>query len=83
MSEGDCTAPGDLVTEAEVEAWYGHLLQDGPPARWVVELEWIVHEPRPTPWAPLPPERLDAAYVALRALPLSSALTSGTADSWS
>ncbi|MCQ4211258.1 ergothioneine biosynthesis glutamate--cysteine ligase EgtA [Streptomyces longispororuber] len=76
MSEGDCTAPGDLVTEAEVEALVrGICFKTGPPRTVGVELEWFVHEPRPTPWAPLRPERLDAAYVALRALPLSSALT--------
>lgn len=79
MSEGDCTtAPGDLVTEPEVEALVqGICFKTGPPATVGVELEWIVHEPRPpaTPWLPIPPERLDAAYVALRALPLSSALT--------
>ncbi|MYW63242.1 ergothioneine biosynthesis glutamate--cysteine ligase EgtA [Streptomyces sp. SID8379] len=78
MSEGDCTRPGDLVTEAEVEALVrGICFKTGPPTTVGVELEWIVHEPRPqgTPWLPLPPERLDAAYAALRALPLSSALT--------
>ncbi|MET8472005.1 ergothioneine biosynthesis glutamate--cysteine ligase EgtA [Streptomyces sp. NPDC006422] len=78
MSEGDCTALGDLVTEAEAEALVrGICFKTGPPRRVGVELEWIVHEPRPPmkPWLPLPPERLDAAYVALRALPLRSALT--------
>lgn len=78
MSEGDCTALGDLVTEAEAEALVrGICFKTGPPRRVGVELEWIVHEPRPLlkPWLPLPPERLDAAYVALRALPLLSALT--------
>ncbi|MFD7291702.1 ergothioneine biosynthesis glutamate--cysteine ligase EgtA [Streptomyces sp. NPDC059897] len=78
MSEGDCTALGDLVTEAEAEALVrGICFKTGPPRKVGVELEWIVHEPRPLlkPWLPLPPERLDAAYVALRALPLRSALT--------
>lgn len=78
MSEGDCTAFGELITEAEAEALVrGICFKTGPPRKVGVELEWIVHEPRPLlkPWHPLPPERLDAAYVALRALPLSSALT--------
>ncbi|MHC5256638.1 ergothioneine biosynthesis glutamate--cysteine ligase EgtA [Streptomyces sp. UC4497] len=78
MSEGDCTAFGELITEAEAEALVrGICFKTGPPRKVGVELEWIVHEPRPLlkPWLPLAPERLDAAYVALRALPLSSALT--------
>ncbi|MBO1334574.1 ergothioneine biosynthesis glutamate--cysteine ligase EgtA [Streptomyces sp. VRA16 Mangrove soil] len=78
MSEADCTSPGVLITEAEVEALVrGICFKTGPPRAVGVELEWIVHEPRPPwqPWLPLPPERLDAAYVALRALPLRSALT--------
>ncbi|MFJ9038904.1 ergothioneine biosynthesis glutamate--cysteine ligase EgtA [Streptomyces sp. NPDC102406] len=75
MSEGDCTASGDLVTEAEVEALVrGICFKTGPPRTVGVELEWIVHEPD-RPQDPVPAERLDAAYVALRALPLGSALT--------
>ncbi|MFI7344053.1 ergothioneine biosynthesis glutamate--cysteine ligase EgtA [Streptomyces sp. NPDC050085] len=75
MSEGDCTTLGDLVTEPEVEALVrGICFKTGPPRAVGVELEWIVHEPH-RPRVPLPPERLDAAYAALRALPLRSALT--------
>ncbi|MFE6887501.1 ergothioneine biosynthesis glutamate--cysteine ligase EgtA [Streptomyces sp. NPDC057694] len=79
MSEADCTSPGALLTEAaEVEALIrGICFKTGPPRAVGVELEWMVHEPRPqgAPWHPLAPERLDAAYVALRAVPLRSALT--------
>ncbi|WP_338702794.1 ergothioneine biosynthesis glutamate--cysteine ligase EgtA [Streptomyces sp. Q6] len=75
MSEGDCTNLGELVTEPEVEALVrGICFKTGPPGTVGVELEWIVHEPH-RPRLPLAPERLDAAYVALRALPLRSALT--------
>ncbi|MET9494716.1 ergothioneine biosynthesis glutamate--cysteine ligase EgtA [Streptomyces sp. NPDC006552] len=75
MREGDCTSHGDPVTEAEAEALVqGICFKTGPPRTVGVELEWIVHEPQ-RPQHPVPPERLDAAYVALRALPLSSALT--------
>ncbi|MFJ8821184.1 ergothioneine biosynthesis glutamate--cysteine ligase EgtA [Streptomyces sp. NPDC102467] len=75
MSEGDCKALGDPVTEAEAEALVqGICFKTGPPRTVGVELEWIVHEPR-RPRLLVAPERLDAAYVALRALPLSSALT--------
>ncbi|MZD06067.1 ergothioneine biosynthesis glutamate--cysteine ligase EgtA, partial [Streptomyces sp. SID5785] len=75
MTEGDCTTLGDLVTEAEAEALVqGICFKTGPPRTVGVELEWIVQETH-RPRLPLPPERLDAAYAALRALPLSSALT--------
>ncbi|MGW6404276.1 ergothioneine biosynthesis glutamate--cysteine ligase EgtA [Streptomyces sp. NPDC055134] len=77
MPEGDCTELGTaaLVTEAEVEALVrGICFKTGPPSTVGVEVEWLVHEPR-RPRLPLPPERLDAAYAALGALPLSSALT--------
>ncbi|WP_394428648.1 ergothioneine biosynthesis glutamate--cysteine ligase EgtA [Streptomyces sp. SGAir0957] len=75
MGEGDCTALGELITEAGTEALVqGICFKTGPPRTVGVELEWIVHEPR-RPRLPIPPERLDAAYAALRALPLRSALT--------
>ncbi|MFF3483171.1 ergothioneine biosynthesis glutamate--cysteine ligase EgtA [Streptomyces sp. NPDC002701] len=72
----DCTEPRrSTVTEAEVEALVrGICFKTGPPRFLGVELEWLVHEPR-DPRLPVPPERLEAAYAALRALPLSSALT--------
>jgi glutamate--cysteine ligase len=75
MTEGDCTTLGDLVTETEAEALVqGICFKTGPPRTVGVEVEWIVQETH-RPRLPLPPERLDAAYAALRALPLSSALT--------
>lgn len=90
MPEGDCTkrctkhlthppTPStthrDAVTEAEVEALVrGICFKTGPPRTTGVELEWLVHEPH-NPHLPVPPARLEAAYAALRALPLHSALT--------
>jgi len=75
-SMSDCTEPGrSAVTEAEVEALVrGICFKTGPPRFLGVELEWLVHEPR-SPRLPVPPTRLEAAYAAVRALPLSSALT--------
>jgi glutamate--cysteine ligase len=70
----DCTEPS-VVTESEVEALLrGICFKTGPPRTLGVELEWLVqelHDPR----LPASPERLEAAYAALRPLPLSSALT--------
>ncbi|WP_338904711.1 ergothioneine biosynthesis glutamate--cysteine ligase EgtA [Streptomyces nigra] len=63
------------VTEAEVEALVrGICFKTGPPRTLGVEVEWIVHELR-DPRLPVTPERLEAAYAAVRSLPLSSALT--------
>ncbi|SDL04112.1 ergothioneine biosynthesis glutamate--cysteine ligase EgtA [Streptomyces indicus] len=74
MSEPDCTTPGG-ITEAEVEALVrGICFKTGPPRTVGVELEWIVHDPH-RPRTPTPPDLLDAACAALRALPLRSALT--------
>ncbi|MDQ0947813.1 glutamate--cysteine ligase [Streptomyces phaeochromogenes] len=75
-SVSDCTERHrSAVTEAEVEALVrGICFKTGPPRFLGVELEWLVHESR-SPRLPVPPERLEAAYAALRALPLSSALT--------
>ncbi|MFF8653021.1 ergothioneine biosynthesis glutamate--cysteine ligase EgtA [Streptomyces huasconensis] len=83
MPEGDCTthrppprtkAP-DPVTEAEVEALVrGICFKTGPPRTTGVELEWLVHEPG-LAHVPVPPARLEAAYAALRALPLHASLT--------
>ena len=39
-----------------------------------MELEWLVHD-LTDPRLPVPHERLEAAYAALRTLPLRSALT--------
>ncbi|MEU9558597.1 ergothioneine biosynthesis glutamate--cysteine ligase EgtA [Streptomyces fumanus] len=78
MSEpvGGCTdQPRSAVTEAEVEALVrGICFKTGPPRRLGVEVEWLVHELR-DPRLPVTPERLDAAYAALRTVPLRSALT--------
>lgn len=75
-SVSDCTErPRTAVTEAEVEALVrGICFKTGPPRTLGVEVEWLVHELR-SPQLPVPPERLEAAYAALRTVPLRSALT--------
>ncbi|MEU6259693.1 ergothioneine biosynthesis glutamate--cysteine ligase EgtA [Streptomyces sp. NPDC047043] len=71
----DCTEPRTAFTEAEVEALVrGICFKTGPPRTVGVEVEWLVHELR-MPQLPVTTERLDAAYAALRAVPLRSALT--------
>ncbi|MFK0115640.1 ergothioneine biosynthesis glutamate--cysteine ligase EgtA [Streptomyces sp. NPDC090994] len=77
MSESfsGCERPRTAVSEAEVEALVrGIAFKTGPPRRLGVELEWLVHELR-DPRLPVTPGRLDAAYAALRSVPLASALT--------
>ncbi|MEU2618349.1 ergothioneine biosynthesis glutamate--cysteine ligase EgtA [Streptomyces sp. NPDC007157] len=81
---GDCTDDSvktdfsddrTAVTEAEVEALVkGICFKTGPPRTVGVEVEWLVHELR-QPRLPVTPERLEAAYAALRTVPLGSALT--------
>ncbi|WP_030348228.1 ergothioneine biosynthesis glutamate--cysteine ligase EgtA [Streptomyces sp. NRRL S-1022] len=72
---GDCTEHRTAVTEAEVEALVrGICFKTGPPRTLGVELEWLVHSLE-LPQLPVSPERLEAAYTALRAVPLGSALT--------
>ncbi|MGW0947025.1 ergothioneine biosynthesis glutamate--cysteine ligase EgtA [Streptomyces sp. NPDC002623] len=77
-SVSDCTdgtEPRSALTEAEVEALVrGICFKTGPPRTIGVEVEWLVHELR-TPQLPVTPERLEAAYAALRDVPLSSPLT--------
>ncbi|MFJ4830729.1 ergothioneine biosynthesis glutamate--cysteine ligase EgtA [Streptomyces sp. NPDC088747] len=74
-SVSDCTEHRSAVTEAEVEALVrGICFKTGPPRYLGVEVEWLVHELR-RPRLPVTPERLEAAYAALRDLPLRSALT--------
>ncbi|GGW97257.1 MULTISPECIES: ergothioneine biosynthesis glutamate--cysteine ligase EgtA [Streptomyces] len=75
-SVSDCTErPRTAVTEAEVEALVqGICFKTGPPRTLGVEVEWLVHELR-SPQLPVTPERLEAAYAALRTVPLRSALT--------
>ncbi|MFE0516770.1 ergothioneine biosynthesis glutamate--cysteine ligase EgtA [Streptomyces sp. NPDC058964] len=71
----DCTEPRTALTEAEVEALVrGICFKTGPPRSLGVEVEWLIHELR-APQLPVTPERLEAAYAALRAVPLRSALT--------
>ena len=74
-SVSDCTEPRTALTAAEVEALVrGICFKTGPPRNVGVEVEWLVHELR-TPQLPVAPERLEAAYAALRTVPLRSALT--------
>lgn len=74
-SVSDCTERRSAVTDAEVEALVrGICFKTGPPRSLGVEVEWLVHELR-EPQLPVPPERLRAAYAALRTLALHSALT--------
>ncbi|MGW6903342.1 ergothioneine biosynthesis glutamate--cysteine ligase EgtA [Streptomyces sp. NPDC054940] len=75
-SVSDCTEqPRSAVTEAEVEALVrGICFKTGPPRTLGVEVEWLVHELR-SPRLPVTPERLEAAYAALRTVHLRSALT--------
>ncbi|TLS43578.1 ergothioneine biosynthesis glutamate--cysteine ligase EgtA [Streptomyces montanus] len=74
-SVSDCTETRSAVTEAEVEALIrGICFKTGPPRFLGVEVEWFVRELR-SPRLPVPPERLEAAYAALRTLPLRSTLT--------
>ncbi|MEU6553836.1 ergothioneine biosynthesis glutamate--cysteine ligase EgtA [Streptomyces sp. NPDC046915] len=72
---GDCTEDRTVVTEPEVEALVrGICFKTGPPRTLGVEVEWLVHELR-QPRLPVTPERLEAAYAALRTVSLGSALT--------
>ncbi|MFD7696666.1 ergothioneine biosynthesis glutamate--cysteine ligase EgtA [Streptomyces sp. NPDC059805] len=75
-SVSDCTERSRaVVTEAEVEALVrGICFKTGPPRTLGVEVEWIVQELR-DPRLPVTPERLEAAFAAVRSLPLRSALT--------
>ncbi|MFJ4466491.1 ergothioneine biosynthesis glutamate--cysteine ligase EgtA [Streptomyces sp. NPDC089424] len=74
-SVSGCTEPRTAVTEPEVEALVrGICFKTGPPRTVGVEVEWLVHELR-GPQLPVTPERLEAAYAALRSVPLKSALT--------
>jgi len=52
----------------------GICFKTGPPRNVGVEVEWLVHELH-APQLPVTPERLEAAYAALRTVPLRSALT--------
>ncbi|MDV9170486.1 ergothioneine biosynthesis glutamate--cysteine ligase EgtA [Streptomyces sp. W16] len=71
----DCTEPRTAVTEPEVEALVrGICFKTGPPRTLGVEVEWLVHELR-LPQLPVSPERLEAAYAALKTVHLRSALT--------
>ncbi|MEV0318001.1 ergothioneine biosynthesis glutamate--cysteine ligase EgtA [Streptomyces sp. NPDC050658] len=79
MPEGDCTTYrakyGTAVSEAEAEALVsGICFKTGPPRATGVELEWLIHEPNRLR-DPVSTARLEAAYAALRALPLHSLIT--------
>lgn len=79
MPEGDCTTYrakyGTAVSESEAEALVtGICFKTGPPRITGVELEWLIHEPHRL-HLPVSPARLEAAYAALRALPLHSLIT--------
>ncbi|GGI98279.1 glutamate--cysteine ligase EgtA [Streptomyces brasiliensis] len=64
-----------MLAEAEIEALvHGICFKTGPPSSLGVEVEWLVHELR-QPQLPVTTERLEAAYAALRTVPLKSALT--------
>ncbi|MFI9214485.1 ergothioneine biosynthesis glutamate--cysteine ligase EgtA [Streptomyces werraensis] len=70
-----CAPYRTAVTEAEAEALIrGICFKTGPPRRLGVEVEWLVHESR-DPRLPVSRERLEAAYAALREVPLRSTLT--------
>ncbi|MEW1682186.1 ergothioneine biosynthesis glutamate--cysteine ligase EgtA [Streptomyces sp. NPDC093594] len=70
-----CAPSRTAVTEAEAEALIrGICFKTGPPRLLGVEVEWLVHELR-DPRLPVPHERLEAAYAALRGVTLRSALT--------
>ncbi|MBX9392427.1 ergothioneine biosynthesis glutamate--cysteine ligase EgtA [Streptomyces sp. TRM72054] len=74
-SVSGCTEPRTAVTEPEVEALVrGICFKTGPPHAVGVEVEWLVHELH-GPQLPVTLERLEAAYAALRTVPLRSALT--------
>ncbi|RSS47627.1 ergothioneine biosynthesis glutamate--cysteine ligase EgtA [Streptomyces sp. WAC07061] len=68
-------AEDDPLTEAAAEdIVHGICFKTGPPRLLGAELEWLVLDAE-RPWLPLPPERLNAAHAAARALPLNSRLT--------
>lgn len=74
-SAGGRAEPRTAVTEAEAQALVsGICFKTGPPRTLGVEVEWLVHELR-APRLPVTPERLEAAYAALRTMPLRSAFT--------
>ncbi|WOI61235.1 ergothioneine biosynthesis glutamate--cysteine ligase EgtA [Streptomyces fradiae] len=66
---------GPPLTEDEAEDLLRCIcFKTGPPGAVGVELEWFVHDLR-SPYLPVPRDRLDAAFAALRALRLESSLT--------
>ncbi|KUL37217.1 ergothioneine biosynthesis glutamate--cysteine ligase EgtA [Streptomyces sp. NRRL F-4489] len=63
------------ISEAELEAHLrGICFKTGPPRRTGVEIELLVHDAR-NPRCPVDADRMRTAAAALRALPLTSALT--------
>lgn len=68
-------APAPPIGEGEAEDLLrGICFKTGPPRTVGVELEWLLHD-REHPHRPVPPHLLKAAATAVRALPLSAALT--------
>ncbi|MEV2203412.1 ergothioneine biosynthesis glutamate--cysteine ligase EgtA [Streptomyces fradiae] len=66
---------GPPLTEDEAEDLLRCIcFKTGPPGAVGVELEWFVHDLR-SPYLPVPRDRLDTAFAALRALRLESSLT--------
>ncbi|WP_333731861.1 ergothioneine biosynthesis glutamate--cysteine ligase EgtA [Streptomyces sp. IBSBF 3010] len=69
--------PGQTPPLGEGEAedlLRGICFKTGPPSTVGVELEWLLHD-RDQPHRTVPPHLLEAAATAVRALPLSAALT--------
>ncbi|MEV6164824.1 ergothioneine biosynthesis glutamate--cysteine ligase EgtA [Streptomyces sp. NPDC052052] len=76
-ASGDHCPPGQAPPLGEGEAeelLHGISFKTGPPRTVGVELEWLIHH-RDRPRVPVPPDRLEAAVAALRALPLNASLT--------
>lgn len=72
---GDSAESRTPVAEEAAEALVrGICFKTGPPRRVGVEVEWLVHELH-GPRRPVSSPRLEAAYAALRTVPLRSALT--------
>lgn len=68
------TLPPPLLEGEAAELLHGICFKTGPPRIVGVELEWLMHD-RDHPRTPVPHHRLETAITALRALPLSAALT--------
>jgi glutamate--cysteine ligase len=75
VPDGSPTTDVPVAGGADLDALVrGICFKTGPPRTVGVEVEWLLHEPR-RPRTPLAPARFEAALAAVRALPLSSALS--------